>query len=44
MKPVIPPKNQNPFHGLFRILRSVEKEDFMGAAGSVRHILGRMKR
>lgn len=44
MKPVIPPRNQNPFHGLFRILRSVEKEDFMGAAGNVRFILGRMKR
>jgi hypothetical protein len=44
MKPVIPPKNQNPFHGLFRVLRSVEKEDFMGATENIRFILGRMKR
>lgn len=44
MKPVVPPKNRNPFHGMFRDLRTVDDEDLKKAIDSARFLLRGMRR
>ncbi len=44
MKPVVPPTNKNPFHGIFRQLRSVTDEDLKKGIDSARFLLRGMRR
>ena len=44
MKPVIPEKNQNPFQGMFRQLRSTDPEDLKGAVSILQFVFKGMKR
>lgn len=44
MKPVIPPRNQNPFKGMFSKLKSADPNDLKGAASILQFVFKGMKR
>ena len=44
MKPVIPPKTGNPFHGMFRELKDVDGDDIRKCLSSIRFVFKGVKR
>jgi hypothetical protein len=44
MKPVVPPKNQNPFRGIFRQLSKASEEDLKKGIDSARFLFRGMGR